>query len=150
MTEEQIEIARRLVACGQFYWTGGTLMAFRYEGEDEWMAIRLDCDGWGEGLGKDHSRMIEDSREEGGDPMVDTIPDLADDATGGVLLGMLCSADGVVCVEPQCVNPPWRTPSEPAWSVVVGIDDAGELSRYEGSTLAEACARALLAVWGAE
>lgn len=59
-------------------------------------------------------------------------PDLTDDATGGVLLGWL---SGMGALPDVCRD-------ETHWIV----DYHGSATRYAGNTLAEACARALIAV----
>lgn len=66
------------------------------------------------------------------------VPDLSDPGTGGVLLGMLAE-DGDGCVEVASPDEPGDT-----WVVCVRWD----APKIEGESLGEACARALLAVWG--
>lgn len=68
------------------------------------------------------------------------IPDLTDDSTGGILLGMLGPGYLTECAEKArgCV-----------WSVRLRgyiLKEAAVV--HVGGTLAEACARALLAEWG--
>ena len=60
------------------------------------------------------------------------VPDLTDAATGGVLLDMLGDGWLAVCARGWGVHKPGSPISPP---------------RHHGETLAEACARALLAEW---
>lgn len=69
-----------------------------------------------------------------------SLPDLTSDATGGVLLGMVVLAGRDVGLE-------WlRTTQGDMLAVDWYVGDVMKVAR--GSTLAEACARALLKLWG--
>ena len=155
MTPEQIEIARALVAAEWWEWRAGMLThttapgglpscpagtPVRVHSDDEMMDLQAEgmigcdcseiCDG--------QKTYIEDGRYVY-KPCINptlppAIPDLTDAATGGVLLAMLM---------PRTIRPP--RPGLPAWAVVAATTDGGAVTCH-GTTLAEACARALLAV----
>lgn len=114
MSNEQTDIARRLVACEAFHWPE------RLENVHQvsWGAdfIRRTAGGMRvQGYGSER------------------LPDLADPATGGILLGML----GDNCIEVLVDRGGCRVKTTTLM-----------LATYnEGTTLAEACALALLSVW---
>jgi len=113
MTEEQIELARRLIAHPRWEWP-----AF----------IRVD---WTDI-----------------DEVAYPIPDLTNAATGGVLLEMVVEAAGI---EGRDLHAAPDT--DEGWYVCLpclwdGYDENS--MNFLGATLAESCARALLALWGDE
>jgi hypothetical protein len=120
MTPDQIDLARRLVACPRWRWVP----------EKRWVQVRaapLDTI-----IGR-----IQDRRpRDGMDVPNGAVPDLTDPATAGCLLAMLVAVDpgagwGVSCGP----DVGWRATS-----------CAHDLS---GATCGEALARALLVVWEA-
>jgi len=116
MTEEQIELARRLMAHPQWMAEIGEALS---AGRD-WYGVR-----WV-------------------DTSLSTVPDLTDAATGGVLLemvGNLIGGDVNVRYGHRGAKYPGR------W---YRLDLAGFLAPGPCPALAEACARALLALWGDE
>ena len=74
------------------------------------------------------------------------LPDLTDDATAGWLLGIVAAeARATGRSGPHIVGP---AKLEPGWGIEVGEDDRGPLIiGSTGSTLGEAAARVLLALW---
>lgn len=137
MTPDQLELARRLVAHERWEWKAGMLAHsdglaaagyhnIRAKGDQE---DEENFSGWhGGSWGADDFGMA---------------PDLTDDATGGVLLGVLRADAHDVRME---------------WDSDYGINDRDGWSlTFDGRVLvqfapamAEAAARALLAVWDAE
>ena len=86
----------RCLAAGLVEWRPGMLVHFRYGGDEEDgkdYAMRLDCDGWGEGLGKESSYFVE-GRMYDGPPVHSLRPEFDDDATRGAILGMARAATG--------------------------------------------------------
>jgi hypothetical protein len=81
------------------------------------------------------SRMVWSHLAETGDTLVD----LTSDANGGVLLGMLAATGRLVSMWPVYVENGWVQ----QWCVGVR---AGQTQQVQGATLAEAVARALVAI----
>ena len=108
--------ARALVAHPKFEYRPGMLLA------DGHRLTRDDCDGL-------HPETYEEP------------PVLADDATAGVLVGMLAEAPSIVAF---VVN--WSTYPKPHWTVEA-FRDAGAEASGRGSHLGVAVAEALLAAW---
>lgn len=128
MNPEQIDLARKLVACPEWRWAPGMLALAPEEGH-RWRKTHRGWDGepsgWcaGEAL-----------------PFL-AVPDLTDAATAGRLLAML-PPDTVV--SGPCGD-------DDTWDVTPGAYSAGAMRREgRGATLGEACARALLVRWGAK
>lgn len=111
MNPDQLDLARRLAASDEFVNRAAPIHPGRSRSLDG-MKVILASDAPGSAA----------------------IPDLTDDATGGVLLGML--GGGWIS---------YRSVTRASWSVRLA---GGESPEYLGTSLAEACARALLAEWG--
>ncbi len=125
MTPDQIDLARRLVACRRWRWMAGMLSSGR-------RVVLADADAV---CGTAVRKMWSGGWESVG-VYIDDLPDLTDPATAGCLLAMLVAADpgagwGVSCGP----DVGWRATS-----------CAHDLS---GATCGEALARALLVVWEA-
>lgn len=120
MTDEQRDLARRLAAHPRWVWRRGVLALFE-PAPYCYGELRIEEDGW-------TPTWCDDIAQPNGWPDVKRVawPDLTDAATGGVLWEMAGRLEVTATKE----------------SVRVGLHDA------TGSTLAEACARALLAEWG--
>ena len=132
MTPDQLDLARRLAAHPRFVWRRGAQPVYE-PAPFVWGRLdRVEEDGWN----PQHCDYIAlpngwpDAKRE-------AYPDLTDAATGGVLLDMVRAL--FVEVE-MSMNKDgfglncWRS--------------FGRLVGFTGATLAEACARALLAEWG--
>lgn len=127
MTPAQLDLARQLAALPGFRWDVGMtddrgVRVYRrpsgVHGVDA-DAIDADDQGWNmfDAFEGDHDTAL---------------PDLTDDATGGVLLGWLAAMDQWPNIEHIAGG----------WSIAHGRTG----HTYPGATLAEACARALVAV----
>lgn len=130
MNPEQLDLARRLAAHPRFQWRRG--MAALYDPAPYCHgADRIDEDGWR----PEHCDYIAlpngwpDAKRE-------AWPDLTDAATGGVLWGMAGMPGVGPCRAGMVTVSQWTRGEKP------------RLLPYDGATLAEACARALLAEWG--
>lgn len=125
MTPADLALARELAAHPRWAWRAG---------------MRASGMGYGSRtLSGTHWIRTTERLAAPGMPHLDhAVPDLTDDATAGVLLGMLTEAAG------WNSESPYRAGG--AWSIFVDGSDGRE--GYRGSTLAVAAARALLAVWG--
>jgi len=136
MNAEQLDLARRLAAHPRFEWCAG-MLALENPSSGHWqpgdyvwrivtgapdvMALLSEGDV--------HEAPYMPSS------FLEAVPDLTDDATGGVLLGML----GPGC---SVLRDKRRAGQSDEWTVASGPGGGS------GATLAEACARALLAEWG--
>jgi len=116
MTEEQTALARRLVEHDRWQWAAMDGVLQVAKGQDDY---------------RTHLVYMASTK------MREWLPDLGDDATGGVLLGMLVATgrDFAIHAPPNLISGGWD------------IDFFGA-DYHDGDTLAEACAHALLAVWG--
>lgn len=135
MNTEQLDLARRLAAHPRFEWCAG-MLALENPSSGHWqpgdyvwrivtgapdvMALLSEGDV--------HEAPYMPSS------FLEAVPDLTDDATGGVLLVVL--GGGLVL---------YRSALYPLWSA---RRNDGKSIEHLGSTLAEVCARALLAEWG--
>lgn len=149
MNEEQLRLARELAGHPKFKWQAGMLARERsptgnwQPGDYEWRIVDGEPD-----LSAVTSEG--DLHEAPNMPVgfVWAHPDLTDDATGGVLLGML--DDGHVAMGPEKVQR-GSAPAERLWIVKTYVAPGALGAPYcLGVTLAEACARVLLAVWARE
>ena len=96
MTDDMIELGRRAVACKGWRWMPGMLVDFYYLGEDDdgkQYTRRLDCDGWGDSLGKESACFV-DGEEYDGPEVRDLTPRLSDPATLGCVLALVREAWG--------------------------------------------------------
>lgn len=132
VNDEQLDLARRLAAHPRFHPERGMV----WHHNDAGRGVAVD-DGWGIPLVRECYENSGLYREDG------WVPDLTDAATGGVLLDML--------------GPNWNSNRTREWDEANDGPDrdrwfvwktAGMKVVYRGTTLAEACARALLAEWG--
>jgi hypothetical protein len=132
MNDEQMKVARELAGHSRFEWRAGMKPCAAELALFVWKLDRVEEDGW-------NPQHCDDIALPQGwpDAKREAWPDLTDDATGGVLLGMLGDwwavriVKGGVTVRPS------------------GQGERSHLSR-SGATLAEACARVLLAAWARE
>lgn len=142
MTPAQLQLARELAAHPRFQWRSGMLALYtRAPGSMDDGRKRLDTDDYNPTADYDIARNSDP------DGVRRAWPDLTDAATGGVLWEMAgrpevhytYNGHGVrfFRVGPGPAHPNTERPNEPCGS-------------GEGSTLAETCARALLAVWAAD
>lgn len=121
MNDEQLDLARRLAAHPRFHPERGMV----WHHNDAGRGVAVD-DGWGIPLVRECYENSGLYREDG------WVPDLTDAATGGVLWEMA----GRPLVGPK------------GGGVTVAQSEP-RFTPYDGATLAEACARALLAEWEA-
>lgn len=137
MNDEQIKLARELAKHPRWVWRAGVQPCATELAPYVWGKLgRVEEGGWVpqycDDIALPHG--WPDARRE-------AWPDLTDDATGGALLGMLGA--GWTCEH--------RTPPSGASEWLIyrrgHLEDCGV---HFGSTLAEACARALLAQWARE
>jgi len=137
VTLEQVDIARRLVACEEWRWLPGSLQ----EHQDA-VAIR----GPGSGL---QWQWVPGSRDVSSAPAGEWVLDLTDDATAGVLLGVLLAAFSEEWPLVTMVSP---IADDDGWSVEYGGRQHPEHIDLLGVSphLGEAVAAALLNLWGAE
>lgn len=129
MNDEQLDLARRLAAHPRFQWRRGAQPVYE-PAPFVWGRLdRVEEDGW-------NPQHCDDIALPDGwpDAKREAYPDLTDAATGGVLLDVL----------------------GPGWTVItrIGKVDAHPTGcagppGVSGATVAEACARALLAEWEA-
>ena len=122
MNPDQLDLARRLAAHPRFRW-------------HERMYAR---DRYGTGYGTithvgSNYVVVNDKYESG---LSDVVPDLTDAATGGVLWEMAGRPGVGPCRSGMVTVSQWSRGEKP------------RLLPYDGATLAEACARSLLAEWG--
>lgn len=155
MTPEQIELARRLVAHPRWAWKPGMQIAATY-----WLMSRHGrCDipgSWHDGrvvgvqgVDGECARDLHgypSAPADDGSPLVHDdcgnivasdardLPDLTDDATAGVLLGVLAL---------RMRREPW---DDAVWPHGTGWRVRRDGGIYPGAALGEACARALLAL----
>ena len=129
MNDEQKELARRLAAHPRWVWRRGVQPEYSLA-PFVWRCERVEEDGW-------NPQHCDDIALPDGWPGAkrEAWPDLTDAATGGVLLDMLGA--GRCVVRDRYLD---------------GVGDEWTVGRGNhggrGTTLAEACARALLAEWG--
>lgn len=135
MTQEQIDLARQLVSLPGFAMSPGM------RDNDQTRVLRMVAartyyaDGVSENADPDEPNdgWYEYSHNGAeGDP--EAIPDLADPATGGVLVHWIAEMGLSLAVSVDTMH----------WTV--GITLHPERRHFPGSTLAEACARALVAI----
>lgn len=132
MNDEQLDLARRLAAHPRFEWREG-MAAREVSLTGNWQPGDY---GWRILSGAPDVAAVTSEGDMHEVPYMPSafaraVPDLTDAATGGVLLDMLGDR--------------WRTHRLGCWAVSKGIEP--DRTRHFGSTLAEACARALLAEW---
>ncbi len=125
MTPAQVDLARALVALPGWRWRDGMLA--QCSGRSV-RVVQWD----GDAVAGTGSRMLPSGAWVPAPVYCDDLPDLTDPATGGVLLGML-PPNVILCDDGGTSHGGWH----------VEIVDGG---RWYGSTLAEAAARALVAL----
>ena len=116
MNADLLTLARAVVTLPGWEWRPGMLTA-----DGERMLVDVACGLW---------RYIAAPYDESDrDMMADAVPDLADDATGGVMLALLATTEPVVRVS--------------VWgSDRVAVDtESGRLRSFSGRTLGEAVAK---------
>lgn len=138
MSPEQLDLARRLAAHRRFVWREGMAARERsptgnwQPGDYEWRILSGAPDVAAvTSEGDMHEAPYMPSA------FAIAVPDLTDAATGGVLLDMLGPMHVVENIGVEFGVPAWRVRG-------LYFDDG---PFYVGNTLAEACARALLAEW---
>lgn len=152
MTPAQLDLARQLAALPGFRWDDGMLTHTTHDAGlpccDAGTPIRVQDDGINslvvEGYfgaivpdvshrHPDFAAIMERHEASITAAEANALPDLTDDATGGVLLGWLAGMD---------LRPTAERHSDGWWDVGLDFDSTWPT----GATLAEACARALVAV----
>lgn len=135
MNDEQKELARRLAAHPRWVWRRGVLPVYECA-PYVWRHERVEEDGW-------NPQYCDDIAMPNGwpDAKREAWPDLTDAATGGVLAGMLGPGWVFECCTSSGGATKWK-------AYLRGYILAKDAAVHCGATLAEACARALLAKWG--
>ena len=138
MTPAQLDLARQLAALPGFRWGAGMLAR---DPAHDYRSVRvLGAADWAHSEGVMRPTRtgftVDYQMRQGGPPPLPSrawLPDLTDDATGGVLLGWLAGMK---------LRPTAGRHSDGRWDVGLDFDSTWPT----GTTLAEACARALVAV----
>lgn len=126
MTQEQLQVSRRLVSIPEWTWQVGMLVVehemsstrsrLLYTENGRWNAHEPKSGAWLRYRNTSH-----------------LLPDLSDEPTGGILLGILRkSLKGSLTV----------TPTDREWRISVSVDSMERT--YTGSSLAEVCAMVMV------
>lgn len=142
MNETQIEIARKLISNKNWVWPN--LMPIEsIEFGGEYIALNSASGPWTDGGERVELYAYEfASGDSSWRNASEFLPDLENDATGGILLSVLRATEQLVILSPIVSG-------EGGWTIELESDDEYYWLSDDrcGSTLAEVCAKALISIW---